>query len=95
LGRGIVNPGPANMGYLMTLVLQIYPSAVLEEFAARFTGVVIAPAIVEAHLHVVREESTPAGMRLYCELELRCQEQVAVRAKARLHIAHVDRSEPL
>ncbi len=86
LGRGIVMPGPANMGYLMTLLMQEFPAAHIEEFQARFTGLVLAPSTVEAHLHVYREESTPNGRRLHCKLELQSQSQVAVRASACVHV---------
>jgi acyl dehydratase len=87
IGRGIVNPGPANMGLLMTLLLQRFPGAHLAEFEARFVDVVLAPAAVEACITAEREESTPAGRVTFCELELRCADTVAVVAKARLHPA--------
>jgi acyl dehydratase len=86
IGRGIVNPGPANMGYLMTLLLNSFPGASIEEFDARFVGIVLAPSEVEACGRIEREELSPTGRILHCSLELRAAGAIAVTAKARLRV---------
>jgi acyl dehydratase len=87
VGRGIVSPGPANIGYLMTLLLNCFPGSEIEAFEARFVGLVLAPSEVEARGRIEREESTPTGRVLHCSLELHAVGGVAVVATARLRLA--------
>jgi acyl dehydratase len=87
VGRGVVNPGPANMGYLMTLLLRSFPGATLEAFEARFVAVVLAPTKAVARGVVEREEAAADGIRLHCALELHSAGRVAITARARLRAA--------
>ena len=86
LGPGIVSPGPANAGYLMTLLLRAFPGATLASFEARFVAVVVAPTTVVAAGVVEREEPVPGGTRLHCALELRAHGRVAIDARACVHL---------
>lgn len=90
IGRGVVNPGPANMAYLMTWLDRRFPGALLETFRARFSSAVFAPGNAVARGRVHREELLQDGTRLFCTLELHAAGTVAVTAEAQIRI---DRNE--
>lgn len=93
IGRGIVSPGPANIGFLMTFLLRHFPGAEIESFEARFTGVVLAPSEVEACGVIEREERTRNHEILHCTLELHESSAIVVTAKARIRVASIGRRD--
>ena len=81
---GAINPGPANMSYLMTLLLRAFPEGRIETIDCRFVAPVVAPVTVEASGMVQTVVATPLGNLFHCSLELRSAGLVAVTAHARV-----------
>jgi acyl dehydratase len=90
-GRGVVTPGPANAGHLMTLLLRNFPAGSIETFRARFVAAVLAPTTVEARGTIQFEESTPTGRLVHCALELWAEGAIVVTAAAQVRISDPER----
>jgi len=82
LGSGVVNPGPAGIGYLMTMLLEEFPDAEIRRFHARFNAPVLTPTEVEARGQVTRREADSSGDILHVTLELHARGMLAIRAEA-------------
>ena len=82
LGAGLVNPGPAGVGYLMTMLLEAFPGASIRRIQARFLAPVITPAEVVASGTVDEREQAAGGELVHVSLELSAQGTVAITALA-------------
>jgi len=78
----VVNPGPANLAYLISFLQQRLPAARLVSIKCRFLSVVHAPAIAQARGRIIRTEPLESGCRIYCELELLVGDVTAAAAEA-------------
>jgi acyl dehydratase len=88
LGVGLVNPGPANIGYLMTLLLESCPGAAIEAFEARFVAPVLTPVDVTASGYIEQRDRQSGGDVLAVVLELRAGDVLCVSARARVRVSH-------
>ena len=82
LGAGLVNPGPAGVGYLMTMLLEAFPGASIKRIQARFLAPVITPAEVVASGTVDQREQVAGSEIVHVSLELRAQGTLAITARA-------------
>lgn len=78
MGDRVVNQGPANMGYLMRMLLQAAPGARLERMNVRFNANVFAGDSVVASGTVTSEGEPRDGRRV-----LECQVALDVEGGAR------------
>jgi hypothetical protein len=78
----VVNPGPANLAYLISFLQRRLPAARLVSIKCRFLSVVHAPAIAQARGRIIRTEPHESGCRVYCELELLVGGATAAAAEA-------------
>jgi 3-hydroxybutyryl-CoA dehydratase len=71
LGDKVINQGPANLAYLITMLQRAFPQAVLEKLEVRYGGMVYGGDAVEA-TGTVRELSLGVGVsRVICDVSLR------------------------
>jgi hypothetical protein len=77
-----VNPGPANLAYLVSFLQLRLPAAHLVSIKCRFLSVVHAPSVAQARGRIIRTELIEGGSRIYCELELRVGSATAAAAEA-------------
>lgn len=82
LGAGLVNPGPAGVGYLMTMLLEAFPGASIRRIQSRFLAPVITPAEVVASGTVEEREQVAGGELVHVSLELRAHGTIAITARA-------------
>ena len=78
----VVNPGPANLAYMVSFLQRRLPAARLVSIKCRFLSVVHAPAIAQARGRIIRTEVIEGGSRIYCELELLVGSATAAAAEA-------------
>ena len=78
----VVNPGPANLAYLVSFLQRRLPAWRLVSIKCRFLSVVHAPGIAQAHGRIIRTEVIEGGSRVYCELELLAGGATAAAAEA-------------
>jgi acyl dehydratase len=82
LGAGLVNPGPAGVGYLMTMLLEAFPGAAIRRIQARFLAPVITPTEVVASGTVERREQVAGAELAHVSLELHAGGTLAIAARA-------------
>jgi len=71
LGNKVINQGPANLAYLITMLQRAFPRAVLETLEVRYGGMVYGGDAVEA-TGTVRELSLGVcASRVICDVSLR------------------------
>jgi hypothetical protein len=78
----VVNPGPANLAYLVSLLQQRLPAWRLVSIKCRFLSVVHAPGVAQARGRIIRTEVIEGSPRIYCELELLVGDATAAAAEA-------------
>jgi hypothetical protein len=78
----VVNPGPANLAYLVSFLQRRLPAAHLVSIKCRFLSVVQAPSVAQARGRIIRTELIEGGSRIYCELELLVGSATAAAAEA-------------
>lgn len=78
----VVNPGPANLAYLVSFLQRRLPAARLTSCKCRFLSVVYAPGVAQARGRIIRTEPCEGGARIYCELELLVGDATAAAADA-------------
>ena len=78
----VVNPGPANLAYLVSFLQRRLPAAHLVSIKCRFLSVVHAPSVAQARGRIIRTELIESGSRIYCELELLVGSATAAAAEA-------------
>jgi len=71
LGDKVINQGPANVGYLMTMLQRAFPGAVLESLDVRYAGMVYGGDPVEAGGSIREVAEGAAGSRVTCDIWLR------------------------
>jgi len=82
LGEGLVNPGPAGIAYLMTMLLQAFPGASIRRMQCRFLAPVITPAELVASGTIESRERVAGTEILHVVLELRARGTPAIAARA-------------
>lgn len=70
LGDRVVNQGPANVAYLITMLQRAFPSAVLESLDVRYAGMVYGGDAVEAGGTIREVTARESGVRITCEISL-------------------------
>jgi acyl dehydratase len=91
LGAGLVNPGPAGVGYLMTMLLDAFPGASIRRIRSRFLAPVLTPAEVVASGTVDRRAPAADGEIVHVTLELRARGTLAITAHAVVFVPKVER----
>jgi acyl dehydratase len=91
LGEGLVNPGPAAIGYLMTMLLEAFPGAGIRSLRSKFLAPVLTPTDVVATGVVERREHVDDGDLVHASLELHARGTQVLTARA---IVHVARAKP-
>lgn len=86
LGDGLVNPGPAAIGYLMTMLLEAFPGAEIRSLRSKFVAPVLTPADVVATGVVDRRERIAGGELVHASLELHARGTLAMKARAIVHV---------
>ena len=77
----VVNPGPANLAYLISFLQRRLPAAHLVSIKCRFLSVVHAPSVAQARGRIIRTERFEGGYRVHCELELLVGDVTAAAAE--------------
>ena len=70
LGDNVINQGPANLAYLITMLQRAFPGAVLESLDVRYAGMVYGGDAVEASGSIREVVMGESGMRTTCEVSL-------------------------
>lgn len=70
LGDRVINQGPANVAYLINLLLQNFPGCRLEHLDTRFLDNVYGGDRVEACGEITGVTKTSAGIRVECSISL-------------------------
>lgn len=91
LGEGLVNPGPAAIGYLMTMLLEAFPGAAIRSLRSKFLAPVLTPTDVVATGVVERREHVADGELVHASLELHSRGTRVMTARA---IVHVPQARP-
>jgi 3-hydroxybutyryl-CoA dehydratase len=71
LGDKVINQGPANVAYLMTMLQRAFPDAVLESLDVRYAGMVYGGDPVEAGGSIREVTQGADGSRVSCDIWLR------------------------
>ena len=71
LGDRVINQGPANLAYLITMLQRAFPGAVLESLDVRYAGMVFGGDAVEAGGSIREVAARDAGSRVICDISLR------------------------
>lgn len=91
LGEGLVNPGSAAIGYLMTMLLEAFPGAFIRSFRSKFLAPVLTPTDVVATGVVERRERVDDGDLVHAALELHARGALVMTARAVVHVPRVQR----
>jgi acyl dehydratase len=91
MGAGLVNPGPAGLGYLITMLLEALPGASMRSIRCKFVAPVMTPVEVVATGCVQRRERRADGEILHATLELHAAGTLAVAAEATVQLPAVSR----
>lgn len=86
LGAGLVNPGPAAIGYLMTMLLEAFPGADIRALRSRFIAPVMTPTDVVATGVVDAREHVDGGALVHASLELHSRGTLVMTARAVVHV---------
>lgn len=81
LGDRVINQGPANLGYVITMLQRAYPGADIEFLESRFVDNVFAGDDVEASGRVISVEPQDGDrVRVSCEVWLKADARAEVIA---------------
>jgi 3-hydroxybutyryl-CoA dehydratase len=75
LGDEVINQGPANLAYVITMLQRSFPGATLVSLEVRYAGSVFAGDAVEAGGKIVEVVREAGGVRIRCEVWLRANER--------------------
>jgi 3-hydroxybutyryl-CoA dehydratase len=78
LGDKVINQGPANLAYLITMLQRAFPGSVLESLDVRYAGMVYGGDPVEAGGSIRDVAITGIGSRVTCDVWLRANGRDAV-----------------
>jgi len=70
LGDKVINQGPANLAYLITMLQRAFPKAALESLDVRYAGMVYGGDAVEARGSIREVTTHESGVRITCEVSL-------------------------
>jgi acyl dehydratase len=82
LGDRVINQGPANMAYVVNLLLQAFPDASVERLEVQFLDNVFGDETVVASGEVEAIEAGPDGERISCRVALAAGERTVLRGSA-------------
>lgn len=82
LGDRVINQGPANMAYIINLLLQSFPDAAIERLDIQFLDNVFGDEAVIASGEIERVESAADGEHIQCQLALSAGDRTALRGTA-------------
>jgi 3-hydroxybutyryl-CoA dehydratase len=75
LGDKVINQGPANLAYVITMLQRAFPGSTLVSLAARYAGSVFAEDTVQAGGTIVEVAGEASGVRIRCDVWLRANER--------------------
>lgn len=73
LGDRVINQGPCNLAYVISMLQAALPDAVLESIDVRYVDNVYGGDAVEAGGKVTAVAAEPAGTRVDCDVRLRAE----------------------
>jgi 3-hydroxybutyryl-CoA dehydratase len=80
LGDKVINQGPANLAYLITMLQRAFPNAVLESLDVRYAGMVYGGDPVEAGGRIREMAVGESETRVICDVSLRADGREGVIA---------------
>jgi len=84
LGDRVINQGPCNLAYVISMLQAALPQAALESIDVRYVDNVYGGDAVEAGGKVTAVAAEPAGTRVDCEVWLRAEGRPVITGKATL-----------
>jgi 3-hydroxybutyryl-CoA dehydratase len=75
LGDKVINQGPANLAYVITMLQRSFPHSTLTSLEVRYAGSVFAGDAVEAGGKIVEVAREAGGVRVRCDVWLRANER--------------------
>lgn len=75
LGDKVINQGPANLAYIITMLQRALPGSMLVSLEVRYAGSVFGGDAVEAGGKITEVAREASGLRLGCEVWLRANDR--------------------
>jgi len=75
LGDKVINQGPANLAYVITMLQRSFPHSTLVALEVRYAGSVFAGDAVQAGGTIVEVAREASGVRIRCDVWLRANER--------------------
>ena len=75
LGDKVINQGPANLAYVITMLQRSFPDSTLISLEVRYAGSVFAGDAVQAGGTIVEVVREAGGVRVRCDVWLRANER--------------------
>jgi acyl dehydratase len=75
LGDKVINQGPANLAYIITMLQRALPGSILVSLEVRYAGSVFGGDAVEAGGKITEVAREASGLRLGCEVWLRANDR--------------------
>lgn len=75
LGDKVINQGPANLAYIITMLQRTLPGSILVSLEVRYAGSVFGGDAVEAGGKITEVAREASGLRIGCEVWLRANDR--------------------
>jgi len=75
LGDKVINQGPANLAYIITMLQRALPGSILVSLEVRYAGSVFGGDAVEAGGKITEVAREASGLRIGCEVWLRANDR--------------------
>ena len=75
LGDKVINQGPANLAYIITMLQRAFPGSTLLSLEVRYAGSVFGGDAVEAGGKIAEVSRGESGLRIGCEVWLRANDR--------------------
>lgn len=86
LGDRVINQGPMNVAFIMNMLLENFPGAVIKSMDSRFVDNVYGDDNVISNGTVTQIEDTNDGKMVHCEINLTAGERTVITGVATIQI---------